>query len=66
VISLTTAWYVWPVLVATVFMFGALAGQWDANRLMRRRLRFNRSCPDCRHYGSTCDGCATPSGGTDP
>ncbi len=41
-ITLTTAWYVWALLITLVFMLGAIAGQWDAFRTVRRRERERR------------------------
>ncbi len=36
-ITLTMAWYVWPILVALVLFLGAIVGQWDAFRIVKRR-----------------------------
>lgn len=52
-------WIIWLLVTALVFVLGAIAGQWDTARIVRRRDRFDPACPDCRHYGSTCDNCAS-------
>lgn len=36
-ITLSTTWWCWVILVANVFMVGACAGLWDALRITRRR-----------------------------